>query len=74
MVIVCCIHNNSLGRTFEVENEEAGIAAIKELAESQLDRQLDDEELKGLENDLEVYNDEDHDNVYCWAIGIVEAK
>lgn len=74
LYVVCCIHNSSLGRTFQVENEEAGIAAIKEIAENQFERQLNEEEIEDLKNNLEIYNDEDADNVYCWAIGIVEPK
>lgn len=72
MLIVCCIHNSSLGRTFQVENESAGKDAIRHIAETQLNRELNDVEIEGLEHRLEVYNDEDADNVYCWAIGMVE--
>jgi hypothetical protein len=70
--IVVVIHNNSLGRTIQVEGTAAGLDLIRTLAEKQLERVLTDQETIVLENNYEVYNDEDSDNVYCWALGQVE--
>lgn len=70
--IVAVIHNNSLGQTIRVDSSDAGKDLILELAEKQLERALTNEEIIVLESNYEVYNDEDSDNVYCWAIGIVE--
>jgi len=55
-----------------VESVEKGQAIVKKLAEDKLQRELNDEENESLENDLEVYNDDDADNVWSYSIGLVE--
>lgn len=71
-IIAARIHNSSLGKTVTVESIEAGQKLIKEWAEEQFGRELTHEENDGLENELEIYNDEDGDNIYTFAIGICE--
>jgi hypothetical protein len=71
-LIVVKIHNNSLGRMFSVKDEAEGIQFIKGMAEDQLERELTVDEMEELENNLELFNDEDHNNEYCWAIGKIE--
>lgn len=72
MYIVAKIHNGSLGRTFEVEDQDKGIDCIRDMAEEHLGRELTPEEIDELDNNFELVNDEDSDNQYTWAIGIVE--
>lgn len=71
-MIACRIHNNSLGRCLAVSDEEAGKATLKEWAEEQFGRPLTNDEKESLENSLEIYNDEDPDNIYTFSLGIVE--
>lgn len=72
ILFVCCIHNNMLGACHSVSSYEDGAKMIKQLAQEQLGRPLEDDELKDLESYYFVFNDEDMDNTYCWSIGIVE--
>lgn len=71
-IIVADIHNARLGRVFGVDSVEEGKSAIKELAENKLQRSLTDQENESLENEFEVYNDDDADNVWSYSIGLVE--
>ncbi len=71
-LFVAKIHNNSLGSCQEVSSYEEGIDLIREMAEEQLGRPLEDEENECLINEYEVYNDEDADNVYTWSIGALD--
>jgi len=71
-MIVVDIHNAHLGIVFEVDSLAEGKSAIKELAEHKLQRELNDEENESLENYLEVYNEEDIDNVWSFSIGLVQ--
>ena len=71
-MIVVDIHNAHLGIVFEVDSVEEGKSAIKELAENKLQRSLTDQENESLENEFEVYNDDDADNVWSYSIGLVE--
>lgn len=71
-MIIVDIHNARLGNVFLVESWEEGRSVIKELAESKLLRKLNDEENESLESDLEVYNDDDSDNVWSYSIGFAE--
>jgi hypothetical protein len=68
-LFVAKIHNNILGACTEVSSYEEGIDLLRGMAEEQLDRELTPEEIDGLVNEYEVYNDEDADNVYTWSIG-----
>ena len=71
-VIVADIHNARLGSVFGVESLEKGKAIVKKLAENKLQRSLTDQENESLENEFEVYNDDDADNVWSYSIGLVE--
>lgn len=70
--IACKIHNNSLGKTIAVDSETMGKALIQTWAEEQFGRPLTDEEINNLDDTLEIYNDEDSDNIYTFSLGIVE--
>lgn len=72
MYIVAEIHNNSLGKVKEVESIEEGKDIARGWAEEQLQRDLTDEEIDGLENDLEIYDDSDCDNLWTFSIGMTE--
>jgi hypothetical protein len=71
-IIVADIHNTHLGNIFLVESLEEGLSVIKKLAESKLLRKLNDEENESLKSDLEVYNDDDPDNIWSYSIGFAE--
>jgi len=71
-IIVARIHNNTLGKCIFVNTIEEGKELIKSWASEQFSRSLNEDELESLENDLDVYNDEDADNVYTFSIAIVE--
>ena len=73
-MIVVDIHNARLGSVFEVDSFEEGKSAIKKLAENKLQRVLNDQENESLENELEVYNEEDADNVWSFSMGLVQAS
>lgn len=70
--IVCRIHNNSLGKTIAVENEDEGKDVLRGWAEEQFQRPLTDTEIDDLNDKLEIYNDEDSDNLFTFSLGIVE--
>jgi hypothetical protein len=72
MLFVCRIHNNSLGSTLEVKSWEEGKDILRGMAEDQFQRPLTDEEIDMLENEQEIYNDEDSDNIYTFSFGIIE--
>ncbi len=69
--IVARIHNNSLGSVIEVSSEEEGKDIIRGMAEEQFDRPLTDDEIDELENNMEIYNEEDADNLFCFSLGII---
>ena len=73
-MIVVDIHNAHLGSVFEVDSLAEGKSAIKKLAEHKLSRELNKEENESLENELEVYNEEDADNVWSFSMGLVQAS
>lgn len=73
MYIAVRIHNNSLGRCVECPDGEAEAKdIIRGWAEEQFGRPLTEEEIKGLEDSMDIYNEEDADNIYCFSIGITE--
>jgi hypothetical protein len=41
------------------------------MAEEQYNRPLTDDEIEELENNLEIYNEEDSDNLFCFSLGII---
>lgn len=65
------IHNNSLGKTLEVASEEEGIQTIMDWAKDQ-GFHLYKEDIEDIKNDLEYYNCDDMDNLYTFALGILE--
>ncbi len=69
--IAAIIHNNSLGQVLAVESEEQGKDVLRVWAKEQFNRPLTQDEEESLENELEIYNDEDADNAYSFSIGIV---
>jgi hypothetical protein len=71
-MFVAKIHNNSLGNCIAIESYEKGKEMIRKMAEKQFERVLTKEELEQIENDLELYNDDDADNVYTFVIGTTE--
>ena len=74
MIVVVDINNAHLGSVFEVDSLEEGKSAIKELAEHKLSRELNNEENESLENCLEVYNEEDADNVWSFSMGFIPMR
>lgn len=68
------IHNNSLGKVISVDNEHDGKELLINWAQDQFGRSLTEEEKESLDNNLEIYNDEDSDNIYTFSLGIVEEK
>ena len=71
-LIVCRIHNNSLGKVLSVSSEEEGKDIIRGWAEEQFQRPLKDEEIDDLNDKLEIFNNEDSDNIFTFSLGIVE--
>lgn len=71
-MFVAKIHNNSLGNCIAIESYEEGKELIRKMAVEQFGRELTNEELEQIENDMELYNDDDADNVYTFAIGSAE--
>jgi hypothetical protein len=69
--IVARIHNNSLGSVIEVSSQEEGKDIIRGMAEEQFNRPLTDDEIDHLEDNLEIYNEEDSDNIFCFSLGII---
>jgi len=72
MYIAVKIHNNSLGTVKHAENEDAAKDIVRDWAEKQFERGLTDEEIESLDNELEIYNEDDPDNLWCFSVGIVE--
>jgi len=70
--IVAKIHNQSLGKVIEVSSIEEGKNVIRDWFFEQFNRVMNAEEIDALEDMMEVYNDEDHDNHYTFSIGIVD--
>jgi hypothetical protein len=72
MYIVAKIRNKSLARVVEAKGEEDGKDILRGWAEKQFGRGLTDEEIDDLENNLEIYNEDDADNIFCFSLGITE--
>ena len=70
--IACKIHNNSLGKVVSVSSEDEGKDVLRGMAEEQFRRPLTDGEIDDLNDRLEIYNDDDSDNIYTFSLGIVE--
>lgn len=69
--IVAKIHNNSLNRVIEAMEENDAKGIVRQMAEKQLGRPLNQGEVDDLENRLEITNEEDADNIWCFSIGII---
>ena len=71
-MFVAKIHNNSLGSCISIESYEEGKVLIRKMAEEQFQRPLTESELASIEDEMELYNDDDADNVYTFSIGAAE--
>jgi len=72
MFIATRIHNQSLGRAYLFDTYSAAVDCAHEIAVNILDRPLLENELFNLENDGEVYIEDDHDNQYTFCVGLIE--
>lgn len=70
--IAARIHNNSLGKVELCDSEADAKDKIRGWAEAQFGRGLNDEEVDSLEDHLEIYNEDDADNLFCFSVGIAE--
>lgn len=69
--IIVRIHNSSLAYAQEVSSVEEGKSVIQEQFLDHIGRVMNYDELDTLDNMMEVYNDDDHDNTYTFSIGIL---
>lgn len=72
MYIATYIHNQSLGRTYLCDNYDEAVSKAHEIACNILDRPLLENELFLLEEDGEVFIEDDHDNQYTFCVGLIE--
>lgn len=68
--LVIKIHNNSVSNVLTAKNEDEAKDLARGAAENQFGRPLTDEEIDDLNDKLEIYNDEDSDNLYTFSIWI----
>lgn len=66
-MIVCKIHNSSLGTVIEIPSWERGVEIIKRWAQEQ-NFVLTDSDIDEIEATGEYYNDEDSDNIFTFSI------
>jgi hypothetical protein len=66
--IVAKIHNMSLGTVTVVDTVDDAKNLVKDMFFQQFGRPINDSETDQLEDMLEIYNDEDHDNHYTFSI------
>lgn len=71
-VIVVSIHNNSLGKVISVNTLEDGYTAVKQLSAEKLGRELTDEEKDGIDINAEFHHEDDADNAWSYAVGVVD--
>ena len=71
-MFVAKIHNNSLGACISIESYEEGNELIKKMAEDQFGRPLTEREMEDIVDNMELYNDDDMDNVYTFSISSAE--
>jgi hypothetical protein len=71
-IVVIKIHNSSVSSVYQANTVENAKALVKDLFFSQFNRPLNDEEINDLEDRLEIYNDEDHDNVFTFSVAFVD--
>lgn len=70
--IVAKIHNSSLGLVVECSSLEEGMDIMREWFKEQFGDELLDDYEDALENEYEVYHEEDGDNTYTFSIGIID--
>ena len=71
-MFVAKIHNNSLGACISIESYDEGKTLIKKMAEEQFGRPLTESELEDIDDKMELYNDDDMDNVYTFSVSAAE--
>ena len=71
-IVVIKIHNNSVSSVYQVDTVENAKGLVKDLFFAQFHRPLNDEEMDDLEDRLEIYNDEDHDNHFTFSVAFVD--
>ena len=72
MFIATKIHNQSLGIVYLLDTFEEALAKAHEIAINTLDRDLFESELFDLEEQGELFVEDDHDNQYTFSIGVIE--
>ena len=72
MFIATRIHNQSLGRSYLFDTYTEAVDCAHEIAVNILDRPLLENELFLLEEDSEVFIEDDHDNQYTFFVGVIE--
>jgi hypothetical protein len=72
MYIATHIHNQSLGRIYLYDTYDDALKQAHAFACNTLDRDLLASELFDLEENGEVFVEDDHDNHYTFLIGVIE--
>ena len=72
MFIATRIHNQSLGRTYLFDTFDEALSKARDIACNILDRDLLEDEYLDLEENGEVFIEDDHDNHYTFCIGLIE--
>ena len=72
MYVAIKIHNNSLSKIVQAYDGAQAKYIIRNWAELQFERELNDNEIYDLDKDLKIFNDDDPDNIYSFTIAIAE--
>lgn len=72
MLAVIRVHNNHVGKCKSVQSQDEGISLVKEWAEEKLNRKLTEKEIESIENNAEIYNEDDADNQ--WVVALMEVE
>jgi len=72
MFIATRIHNQSLGRTYLFDTFEDARNKAEDIARQILDRELYENERFDLEENGELFVEDDHDNQYTFCVGLIE--
>jgi len=70
-IAVIKLHNSTVSSVYSTDTVEGAKELVRDLFYFQFKRTLNDEENDQLEDMLEVYNDEDHDNIFTFSIAFV---
>lgn len=70
--LVIVIHNNTVLSVQEAKNKSEAKNLIRDMFFNQFGRVISDEETDDLEDRLEIYNDDDHDNHYTFSINFID--